>query len=78
MHCYYERYKKQNRLVEKVEENRVSPASSSYATLSEQSKIFIIVMTGKQHMGRTHIQTLLFELTRTNFACKSSTMSIER
>lgn len=30
--------------------NLVSPASSSYAIISEQFKIFIIEMTGKQHI----------------------------
>lgn len=77
LHCYYQSQKKQNSLVKKPEDDLTSQTSSSYATLTEQSKIFTIMVTGKKQMGRTHIQTLLFELTSTNFICKSAMISIE-
>lgn len=66
LHCYYQSQKK-DRLVETEDNNPLSPMPRSYATSSEQAKIFIIVMTGKQHVGRRHIQILPFDLTSTTF-----------
>lgn len=61
------RARKKDRLVETEDNNLFSPMPRSYATSSEQAKIFIIVMTGKQHVGRRHIQILPFDLTSTTF-----------
>lgn len=61
------RARKKNGLVE-IEDNLLSPTLRSYATSSDQVKIFIIVMAGKQHMGRRHIQAFPFSMASNAFA----------
>lgn len=46
------------------DDNLVSPTPRSYATSPDQAKIFTIVMTGREHMGRRHIEALPSDLTR--------------